>query len=99
MFQSGSRGCRALVVEAPPQIQRGVAFASDCLHTPSLSPLKTVCALQIPVPTPPGVITSCLSFLLVFRTNNSYSRFDEARKLWGSLVNRGRDIVRQARGF
>lgn len=47
---------------------------------------------------PSGVITSCLSFLLVFRTNNSYGRFDEARKLWGSLVNRGRDLTRQARG-
>lgn len=39
---------------------------------------------------------SVLSLLLVFRTNSSYNRFDEARKLWGSNVNRTRDLARQA---
>lgn len=43
--------------------------------------------------------TSVLSFLLVFRTNNSYGRFDEGRKLWGGLVNRSRDMVRQCVAF
>ena len=37
-----------------------------------------------------------LSLLLVFRTNTSYARWDEARKLWGGVVNRSRDVVRQA---
>lgn len=37
-----------------------------------------------------------LALLLVFRTNASYGRFDEARKAWGSNVNRSRDISRQA---
>lgn len=36
-----------------------------------------------------------LALLLVFRTNSSYGRFDEARKLWGSNVNRTRDVARQ----
>jgi predicted membrane chloride channel (bestrophin family) len=36
-----------------------------------------------------------LSMLLVFRTNSSYSRWLDARKLWGSLVNRTRDFARQ----
>jgi ion channel-forming bestrophin family protein len=40
-----------------------------------------------------------LSLLLVFRTNSSYGRFDEARKLWGLLLNRSRDVVRQAVAF
>lgn len=40
--------------------------------------------------------SSVLSLLLVFRTNSSYNRFDEARKIWGSNVNRTRDIARQA---
>lgn len=40
--------------------------------------------------------SSVLSLLLVFRTNSSYNRFDEARKLWGSNVNRTRDLARQA---
>ncbi|GFH16334.1 uncharacterized protein HaLaN_12731 [Haematococcus lacustris] len=32
----------------------------------------------------------------VFRTNSSYGRWDEARKMWGGLLNRSRDIMRQA---
>ena len=32
--------------------------------------------------------------LLVFRTNASYGRWDEGRKLWGLMINRSRDIVR-----
>jgi ion channel-forming bestrophin family protein len=37
-----------------------------------------------------------LGLLLVFRTNTSYDRFWEGRKLFGAIVNRSRDIVRQA---
>ncbi|GAX76902.1 hypothetical protein CEUSTIGMA_g4348.t1 [Chlamydomonas eustigma] len=37
-----------------------------------------------------------LSLLLVFRTNASYGRWDEARKMKGLLVNRSRDLIRQA---
>lgn len=45
---------------------------------------------------PLSFTASCLSLLLVFRTNSSYTRFDEARKAWGTTVNRTRDMVRQA---
>lgn len=37
--------------------------------------------------------------LVTFRTNNAYKRFDEARKMWGLLLNRSRDIVRQCVSF
>lgn len=40
-----------------------------------------------------------LGLLLVFRTNSSYRRWDEARKNWGSNINRTRDLVRQANTF
>jgi putative membrane protein len=40
--------------------------------------------------------TVALSLLLVFRTNVSYGRWDEARKMKGLLVNRSRDLMRQA---
>jgi Bestrophin, RFP-TM, chloride channel len=33
----------------------------------------------------------------VFRTNSSYARWDEARKIWGAVTNRSRDLVRQVR--
>ena len=57
-----------------------------------------MCNSQITAVQEPLTITSfALSLLLVFRTNSSYGRFAEARKLWGLLLNRSRDIVRQAR--
>ncbi|MGB3202289.1 MAG: bestrophin family ion channel [Nodosilinea sp.] len=36
-----------------------------------------------------------LGLLLVFRTNTSYERFWEGRKLWGSVVNQTRNLARQ----
>jgi len=43
-----------------------------------------------------NIPAAALSLLLVFRTNASYDRWWEARKLWGLLLNRSRDIVRQS---
>jgi ion channel-forming bestrophin family protein len=37
-----------------------------------------------------------LGLLLVFRTNASYDRFWEGRKLWGGIVNDSRNLVRLA---
>ncbi|MCY1078974.1 bestrophin family protein [Archangium lansingense] len=37
-----------------------------------------------------------LSLLLVFRTNSSYDRFWEGRKLWGGIVNETRNLLRAA---
>jgi len=31
----------------------------------------------------------------VFRTNSSYARWEEARRTWGGVVNRSRDLLRQ----
>jgi putative membrane protein len=39
---------------------------------------------------------TALFFLLVFRTNSSYSRWWEGRIKWGGTINRTRDLVRQA---
>lgn len=36
-----------------------------------------------------------LGLLLVFRTNTSYERFWEGRKLWGNVVNLTRNLARQ----
>ena len=48
----------------------------------------------------PLTLTSfALSLLLVFRTNASYGRFAEARQVWGLLLNRSRDLARQAVAF
>ena len=45
------------------------------------------------------VMMPALSLLLVFRTNTGYSRWNEARTLWGGLINNCRNVVRQANTF
>lgn len=42
------------------------------------------------------LIGTVLGLLLVFRTNSSYDRFWEGRKLWGSIVNDTRNLGRLA---
>jgi len=42
------------------------------------------------------VLMPALSLLLVFRTNTAYSRWNEARTLWGGLINTCRNVVRQS---
>ncbi|MGD1858034.1 MAG: bestrophin family protein [Leptolyngbyaceae cyanobacterium] len=43
-----------------------------------------------------GVVPSLvLGLLLVFRTNASYERFWEGRKLWGTMINTTRNLARQ----
>ena len=43
-----------------------------------------------------SLIGVALGLLLVFRTNASYDRFWEGRKLWGGIVNETRNLVRIA---
>lgn len=42
------------------------------------------------------LIGAVLGLLLVFRTNSSYDRFWEGRKLWGAIVNDSRNLGRLA---
>mmetsp|Transcript_27920 Transcript_27920/g.38604 ORF Transcript_27920/g.38604 Transcript_27920/m.38604 type:complete len:426 (+) Transcript_27920:107-1384(+) len=52
--------------------------------------------MNVVLPNSPFSLTAgALSLLLVFRTNSSYGRWWEARKIWGGLLNRSRDFVRQ----
>ena len=43
-----------------------------------------------------AMIGTALGLLLVFRTNSSYDRFWEGRKLWGGIVNETRNLGRLA---
>lgn len=43
-----------------------------------------------------GLVGPAIAFLLVFRTNASYDRFWEGRKLWGGIVNETRNLIRLA---
>ncbi len=42
------------------------------------------------------LVGTALGLLLVFRTNSSYDKFWEGRKLWGGMVNECRNLARQA---
>lgn len=42
------------------------------------------------------LVGTALGLLLVFRTNASYDRFWEGRKLWGGIVNETRNLIRGA---
>ncbi len=57
---------------------------------------KYVHAVAIPS-TVHALVGTALGLLLVFRTNASYDRFWEGRKLWGSIVNESRNLARMAR--
>jgi ion channel-forming bestrophin family protein len=46
-----------------------------------------------------SLIGLALGLLLVFRTNASYDRFWEGRKLWGGMVNETRNLIRMARAW
>jgi putative membrane protein len=43
-----------------------------------------------------GLLVTALSIFLVFRINEAYARWWEARSLWGILVNASRSFARQA---
>ena len=44
-----------------------------------------------------SIVGVALGLLLVFRTNASYDRYWEGRKLWGGIVNETRNLIRGAR--
>ena len=46
-----------------------------------------------------GVLGVVLGTLLVFRTNTSYDRWWESRKVWGSIVNDSRSLVIQLKNL
>ena len=47
-------------------------------------------------PTVHSLVGFALGLLLVFRTNTSYDRFWEGRRLWGAITNGSRNLARQS---
>jgi ion channel-forming bestrophin family protein len=64
------------------------------LSSPALSLLlgKPNCCIR---DTQLNSMTNLTLFIIVFKTNTSYQRWDEARKAWGMVVNNSRSIARQ----
>jgi putative membrane protein len=61
---------------------------------------KYIPGFKLAVPTTVhSLVGVALGLLLVFRTNASYDRFWEGRKLWGGMVNECRNLGRQGNSF
>ena len=54
--------------------------------------------MSIPISIP-AILGTTISLILGFRINQSYDRWWEARKIWGSIVNDSRTVVRQSLTF
>lgn len=46
-----------------------------------------------------SLVGLAFGLLLVFRTNSSYDRFWEGRKLWGGIVNETRNLIRSTEAY
>lgn len=46
-----------------------------------------------------SLVGVAFGLLLVFRTNSSYDRFWEGRKLWGGIVNETRNLIRSSEAY
>ena len=68
----------------------------DAIKQPALIPHLPQFAIPLSVFSLTG---SSLGLLLVFRTNAAYARWDDARKVWGSIINNCRSLVRQGNTF
>lgn len=79
-----------LLKEVGPRVGTCVLWASGVVvfH-------KYVWHVSIPL-TLHSLVGVALGLLLVFRTNASYDRYWEGRKLWGGIVNASRNLVRAA---
>ncbi|KAJ1632443.1 Bestrophin, RFP-TM, chloride channel-domain-containing protein [Pavlovales sp. CCMP2436] len=62
----------------------------------AMAALNAVTHFNVPCSRPHTLLSWALALLLVFRTNSSYNRFWEGRKIWEKLLNRSRDLVRMS---
>ncbi|CAB9502753.1 UPF0187 protein [Seminavis robusta] len=70
----------------------------DTLSGEHMNAILSLPMLSLPL-APYTLSSPSLGLLLVFRTNTSYQRWDEARKNWGMNINHTRDLVRMATSF
>jgi putative membrane protein len=62
-------------------------------HNPIFDTSDLIPLLKLPAD-PFTLSSPALGLLLVFRTNTAYSRWDEGRKAWGSIINNSRTAAR-----
>lgn len=82
---------------AAPLLSAGATATLVCLYEEALR--QGALPAQLPslilAPLPFDITSFALSLLLVFRTNSSYERWQQALAAWGAITTRGRDTMRQ----
>merc|ERR1719420_1622023 len=74
-----------------------IAGYDDFSNVHHAAPLPIPFVKDLSLPSLPFTIAMpALSLLLVFRTNTAYFRWNEARTLWGGIVNTTRNLQRQS---
>ncbi len=84
------RGSMVRVIALRSLYVTAVATALTAVHF-LVTPLSVAGVLGVH-----GIVSTAVGLLLVFRTNASYDRWWEGRKLWGGIVNTCRNLARQA---
>jgi predicted membrane chloride channel (bestrophin family) len=78
----------------------GFAGYDDLANVHHAGPFSNSLLKEVSLPTLPFTIAMpALSLLLVFRTNTAYFRWNEARTLWGGIVNTTRNLQRQSNAY
>jgi putative membrane protein len=88
-ISGGARITKLIWNEGWPLVTLAVLAVLTELVEPYVSHLELFSVIYV------GVFSTALSIFLVFRFNESYERWWEARTLWGDLVNASRDFTRQ----
>jgi len=87
----------AIVVVLMNMLLVGYTDFAGVFHESDLIVPKGEYHPRLSIPAQPYTIAMpALSLLLVFRTNTGYARWNEARTLWGGLINNCRNVARQA---
>lgn len=70
----------------------GLATGIVAIHTAGIASLAMS-------PMPLTLTAPALGLLITYRTNQAYGRWWEARKIWGAVINKTRDLTRQSHWF
>ncbi len=86
--------CRALTTQQVVGLR--CICALDSVHDALVISLRVLFSHRLmPSHAAPHWLRLVCARAQVFRTNESYARWDEARKTWGGVVNKSRNLVRQ----
>ena len=102
MIEYGTRDWLGLVVRIRGTVTSRVFWRSMACVAIAIGAvyLKEMHGVDLAIPALVHTILGvALGLLLVFRTNTSYDRYWEGRKLLGGMVNRTRDLARQTAVF